>query len=390
MKNLLLTTFLVGITFISTEGRAQEKSQEHILDIDVSEMCREEKEIQSSANCESCAPGKNAIPSSLDQLKDFTPLVLKSAADGEAYKKATCKSIMEVAALNPAPQELKISDQAGNPWKIRFHFGHSRMFDSIKPSDVHIKSAELTGTIKGFTFKERTSDQYFNPTKWTELADSTKWVDEPSNTFTISIENKKNAIYLTAYHPKLLKTYYEKRTMVNGVEQVTYTDGTISLSDGTPEAVAAIPDGTRGITLQNTHLLMAWQIGYGRKFKIFDTQKAGKLTYVVRADVGLQTGAARTIIIDKTNPNNMTWVQKYDDFGIQGYNADVGHRLEYQRGRFGLFVDQKMVFSKIETGFMEGTASYNMQYTPTTFGVSFDLITFGKKKPAKLKGNSIK
>lgn len=173
--------------------------------------------------------------------------------------------------------------------------------------------------------------------------------------------------------------------MIDGVEHTSYINGTHSLSSGLPKAIAAIPEGTRGIEIQNTHRLMGWQIGYGRKFQIFDTQKAGKLTYVVRADVGVQTGAARTIIIDKTNPNNMTWVEKYDDFGIQGYNADVGHRIEYQRGRYGLFVDQKVVFSKIEHGFMEGTAAYNMQYTPTTFGISIDLVTLGKKKAAKLK-----
>ena len=385
MRILLQTTLLVVTTFLSLEIHAQQ-----VLDIDVTEMCKEEESIQNelknSAHCESCTKDKNSVLSDLDhQLKDFTPLVLSSAAAGEASKKAACKSIMEVAALNPDPQELKIQDQEGNPWKIRFHFGHSRMFGSIRPSDVHVKSDELNGTIKGFTFKERTSDKYFNPAKWNEVGDASKWIDEPSNTITISIENKKNAIYLTAYHPKLLKTYYEKKETIDGIEHTSYVNGTHNISSGTPEAIAAIPEGTRGIEIQNTHKLMAFQIGYGRKFQVFDTKKAGKLTYIVRADVGVQTGAARTIIIDKTDSGNHSWVEHFDKWGVQGYNADVGHRVEYQRGRFGLFVDQKMVFSKIEHGFMEGTASYNMQYTPTTFGVSIDLVTFGKKKAAKLK-----
>lgn len=384
MKNLLSGILIVS-TSLALNLNAQVLQEEQTLDIEFSEFCKEEKEIQatlkSSVNCESCAKEKNPVMDGLNSnLKNFSPLIVVDQPNGKEAKAAVCKSILDVGSQNLAPQELKIRDDQGNPWKIRFHFGHSKMFGSIKPGDVKVKSDELTGTIKGFTFRERTSDWYFNPTKWQKLNDASKWIDEPSNTFTISIENNKNGFYITAYHPKLLKTYYEKKEMIGGVEHTTYINGTHSLSDGTPESYAAIPDGTRGIEIQNTHKLMAWQIGYGRKFKIFDTKKAGKLTYVVRADVGIQTGAARTIIIDKTNPQNVTWNEHTDDFGVQGYNADIGHRIEYQRGRFGIFVDQKMVFSKIEHGFMEGTASYTTQYTPTTFGVSVDLFTFNKKK----------
>lgn len=380
---LVVLAFLILPTLVVAQIP---KAEVQLLDVELTEFCKEEAQKKtankSSVACDSCTKEQNQVLEGLNsQLKDFSPLIMAQTPDPEAAKAATCKSIFDAAQAQTKPLIVELQDDQGNPWKIRFHFGHSRLFGSMRPTDVKLQSTQVTGTIRGFTFDERTSDKYFNPTKWTEFADAAKWLDEPSNTFTLSLENRKNAFYLTAYHPKLLKSHYEKKEMVNGQEQVTYTpvNPYQGLESGFPEDIAAIPDGQKGLMIQNTHLLMVWQIGYGRKFTIFDTPKAGKLTYIPRADVGIQTGKARAVYIEK----NVSWEDHYDKYRIQGYNVDVGHRIEYQRGRVALFVDQKVIFSRIKHGFFDGTASYNLQQTPTTFGVTVDLITLGKRKAKK-------
>ena len=103
-------------------------------------------------------------------------------------------------------------------------------------------------------------------------------------------------------------------------------------------------------------------------------QKAGKLSYTIKGDVGISTGKARSVHIIP----GQAWDDYSDDHKIQGLNASIGHRMEYQRGRVSLFVDQKTIVSKMHHGFYDGTIDYNLRATPTTFGVGIDLFT--KKK----------
>jgi hypothetical protein len=76
----------------------------------------------------------------------------------------------------------------------------------------------------------------------------------------------------------------------------------------------------------------------------------------------------------------VAWDDYIDEDRIQGINASIGHRLEYQRGIVSLFIDQKTIFQKIEHGFYDGTINYNLRSTPTTFGIGIDLFTHKKKK----------
>lgn len=256
-----------------------------------------------------------------------------------------CQSIQEIAEKNPAPVVVNVENkQSGGRWKIRFHFGHSRMFGSIRPTTVRLRSSGFNADIKDFQFDERTSDKYFNPSKWEGADEALKWIDEPTNTMTFSIENDKDVIYLTAYHPKMIKTYNDE-------------------------------SGDWGVHLQNTHKNMVWQIGYGRKFKIFEGRKGATLTYIPRIDAGFQTGAANS---------NMFYqgadYEQNDKFGLQGFNVSLGHRLEYQKGAMGVFIENRTQLTKTKQGFMDGTATYTTVYSPTTFGISFDLFTSGKKK----------
>ena len=66
--------------------------------------------------------------------------------------------------------------------------------------------------------------------------------------------------------------------------------------------------------------------------------------------------------------------------GVQGLNATAGHRLEYQRGKVAMFVDQRYTTSQVDHSFLDGTASYKLDYSTVTFGVVVDVFTPKKKK----------
>ena len=357
MKNrLCLCAFL--ITSSSLMAQTQE------VDIDLAEFCQDQEQIDS--NC-SELPGPFVA---------FNPLFNNKTS--EAEKKKTCDLVNQLSTEKIKPIEMNLKDDQGDPWKIRFHFGFTRT--DIRPTDIKIRSSLVNKDFKGFEFDERTSAKHYNPMNWEKVTNALNWIDEPSNTFTLSIENKKNAFYLTAYHPKFLKTYYEeKSTDSQGNPQTTYTPGKEYISNGTNSAFASIPSGQSAVEIQNTHLLMNYQIGYGRKFTLLDNNKVGKINYIVRADMGITTGGARTIYINEQRQ----WIENRDKLGIQGINKSIGHRLEYQKGKVGAFIEQKYTTSTMEHGFLDGTASYKLDYSTIQFGINVDVLTMNKKDKEK-------
>ena len=259
-------------------------------------------------------------------------------------------------------------DDNGSEWKIRFHFGFSRT-DYAK-TDLHINNSLMNVVVKDVVFSERTSDSHYNPANWEGFTTAFKWIDEPTNTFALSLEKGKNNFYLTVFHPKFLKSVLYKETQVDGVSSFEFKD--IYERDDFSQV---IPEGYNMLYLGNTHYNMNWQVGYGRQFSIFDSKKWGKLTYVPKADIGIATGKARSVRIVP----GVAWDDYIDDHKIQGYNASIGHRLEYSRGNTSLFVDHKTIINHLEHGFYDGTVEYNLRSSPLTFGIGFQV--FNKKKP---------
>jgi hypothetical protein len=330
MKILIICLLLSSFAF------AQEEVRE--MDIDLSSFCRD------------------------NQQADNHEIIIKE-------KDSTCKTIKDLEGKKIEPIILSKKDNEGNSWKLRFHFGFSRT-DYAK-TDLHIKSDVITVVVKDVEMHERTSAHHYNPATWDHLQEAAQWIDEPTNTFTFSLEKNKNIFYLTVFHPKYLKSLVYSKSQVNG--ETVYNVGPIPESD---DFSSQIPDGSNLLYLGNTHMNMNWQVGYGRQFVIFDSKKAGKLSYTIKGDIGISTGKARSVHIIP----GQAWDDYSDDHKIQGLNASIGHRMEYQRGRVSLFVDQKTIVSKMHHGFYDGTIDYNLRATPTTFGVGIDLFTKKKRK----------
>ena len=277
-----------------------------------------------------------------------------------------CSAIKSIDRNKIEPILLNKKDEDGHEWKIRFSFGFTRT--DYRPTDLKIESTPLTVVVKNVEMHERTSADHYDPRTWEHLQDAARWIDEPTNTFTFTLEKDKNIIYITVFHPKFLKSLtYHKND--NGYEFNEVEEETFDFS-------SPIPEGDSLMYLGNTHRNMNWQIGYGRQFVIFENQKAGKLTYTIKGDIGISTGKARSVQIVPGEK----WDDYYDKDRVQGYNYSIGHRLEYQRGRVSLFVDQKAMRSNLKHGFYDGSIEYNLKYNPVTFGVGIDLFTKRKKK----------
>jgi hypothetical protein len=324
---------------LSTIALAQQLDiKNHILDIDMNEYC------------------KNLEDKSNDDIS-------------ENGKKTFCENVNTLQYETVAPIVFNKKDPEGNLWKIRFNFGFTRT-DYYK-TDLHIKSDIINIVVKDVEMIERTSDSHFNPKNWHHINEAFQWIDEPTNTFTLSLEKNKNIFYFSVFHPKYLKSVAYSKTMVNG--EPVYS--VIPMKD-TDDFSAPIPENHVQLYLGNTHHNMIYQIGYGRQFTFFDTKRAGKLSYTIKGDIGINFGKARSVRIDP----GVAWEDYIDKDRVQGYNLSLGHRLEYQRGIVSIFVDQKALYSKIEHGFYDGTVNYNLLMVPTSFGIGIDLFSKKKKR----------
>ena len=274
-----------------------------------------------------------------------------------------------ISLINSLNDVLSVDNKDAPKWKVKFYFG----FSSTKyhTTDVDVKSSSFTGKIKDVDMYERTSAHYYNPKNWDEVSDAFKWIDEPTNTYQLSLEKGKNIIYLTAYHPKYLKSILYKES-----------DDGIDYEEGAQDnrLNQDRPDGYSHLYIQNTHKNMVWQVGYGRAINIIDGDKSGTLSYIPKADVGISTGAARSAHIERDKDGDWDFKDHTEKTKVQGFNASIGHRLEYTKGKVSLFVDQKTIFSKLKHEYLDGEANYNLRMSPVTFGAGISIFDGNKKK----------
>jgi len=359
------TLALLTLGLFSSNLYAQEV-HDNILDFDLSEVCN--IDVKKNYDNEAAACEEQKVDGEVSKLTDFNK-------DIEKFQ--ICSSIGALASSEDVkPVEIDITDDQGNPWKLRFHFGFTRT--NYRPTDVKLESSQMNTTIKGFEFDERTSANHYNPKNWKEFQDAFRWIDEPTNTIEISVENKKNAFYLTVFHPKTLATHYQKDEGGGNYSYIKAPKESY-LSIDPFITNADIPDGHAAFEIQNTHKLMNYSLGYGRKFKVFDKPKTGQLDYVVRVDGGVIVGAARSLHFTEDGQ----YSEGVDKNKVQGFTGAVGHRVEFKRGKVGAFVEQKYTKTKLEHGFLDGKASYNLDFSTITFGLNVDLFTKKNKKNKK-------
>ncbi len=328
------------------------------IEIDFMQMCEDE----ANNHLEPCNELETkTLPIEID--KDLQKILFQDSPI--LRKNESCLAIKELAQKNTLPITLFKTDNTGDLWKIKFSFGFTRT--DYSKTDMQLKTSAMDIIVRDFEFQERTSSSYYDPANWTEPQDTLRWIDEPTNTFNLSIQKNKNVFYITIFHPKFLKLAGQEK-------QVT---GTL---DGAPVNEKLNLDNQLGWNyFGNTYRQLDWQIGYGRSFTLSEKDKK-TFTYTPRLNAGISTGR---------NLSAFRGVEKQAPSQIMGLNASIGQRFEYEYGRYYVYLDDEVTFSNLNHSFMDGTAKYNMLYNHLSLGVGITLYERKRQKSRATRQSSL-
>lgn len=265
-------------------------------------------------------------------------------------------------------------------WKVRLYASHS--FTTYFDSDIQFRSTRYNVDIKDYSWAERSSREFFSPETWKEEGNNPfQMIDEPSNTFTASIEKNGNEFFIQAFHPKFLQAPDQVKYMKGTIDGV-WVDGTAPVNkpfDGYDQ----VPGESELVGNANTHRQMTFEVGYGRRFNLVKN-KYGSITYVPSIAVGVMVGNNHSTYLAE----NEWWeFDSYDDaYGIQGFGGSITNRIELNspKERFGIFYENKLSLYRQQHGFLDGTQKYNLGFMGNSFGVKFMIYNpnnHNKKRP---------
>ena len=336
---------ILMISFTSLSALAQEKA-------DFSDICQ----------------GKN-IPKDL--------IIVDKGFCAEFMKAEVKESVVKLeSGVNPnksldCPEVAKT-----DKWKFRLYASHS--FTTYFNTDITFSSTRYNIEIKDYEWAERGSREFFKPETWKEEGNNpAQIIDEPTNTFTASIEKNGHEFFISAFHPKFLQATDQVKYMKGTIDGVA-VDGVQEISkpfDGYDQT----PGESELVRNQNTHKQMSFEIGYGHRFKLLDT-KFGSISYVPSIGVGVMVGENLTVMIKE----GQWWEfeDHLDSYGVQGFGGSITNRIEVNtpKERFGLFYENKLSYYKQDHGFLDGTQKYNLGYMGNSVGMKFMIHNPNNKK----------
>ena len=268
-----------------------------------------------------------------------------------------CYSQYKINTIN------KIDDK----WRLRLYLSHS--FTKYYNTDIKFSSSRYNIEIKDYQWIERGSREFFSYRKWTEQGNNPlQMIDEPSNTFVLSIEKNSHELFLSVFHPKFLQNpdqiVYMQGT-VDGLE----VDGDYNINrpfDGYNQS----PGEMELVRNENTKSEILLEIGYGYRFKLID-DKIGNIAYVTSMGLGLSFGQNLVVVVKEGDWWN------YDRFKqkpeIQGFGGSITNRLEFNtsKEKIGIFYENKLSYYKQNHGFMDGNQKYDLKLMGNSLGVKF-------------------
>jgi hypothetical protein len=261
-------------------------------------------------------------------------------------------------------------------WKIRFYASHS--FTTYFKNDINFQSSRYNVEVKDYEWAERGSREFFSLEEWKKKGSNPfQMIDEPTNTFTVSLEKDGHEFFLSAFHPKFLQAPDQVKHMKGTIDGVA-VDGFAPIY--TPfDGYNQSPGESELLRNQNTHKQMSFELGYGHRFKLLDS-KLGSINYIPSIGVGVMVGENITVMIKE----GQWW--EYDDYkdkyGIQGFGGSITNRLEFNtpKERFGVFYENKIGLYHQKHGFLDGTQEYNLGFVGNSVGMKFMLYNPNNKK----------
>lgn len=284
--------------------------------------------------------------------------------------------------MAPAAEAAAVAAPPKPRWKVRLYASNS--FTTYFRSDIVFKSSRYDLTVKDYQWAERSSREYFNPKTWREPGNNPLQIfDEPTNTFVVSIERGGHEFFLSAFHPKFLQA----------PDQVKDMKGTI---DGAPvngfapinkpfDGYDQTPGESKLVSNTNTHKQMAFEIGYGHRFMLFDS-RFGSISYVPAVGVGVMVGANISVAIQEGKWWDFD--EHGDSYGVQGFGGSLTNRVELNgpKERVGIFYENKLAYYRQEHGFLDGTQKYDLKMMGNSIGVKFMLHNPANRRKKRHSG----
>ena len=316
-------------------------------------------------------------PPKVDEIKDLTSFFghLENFENEKEYRQA-CRSI---AMLNQHYSSIStyVKDQDGKKWKIKIYTGNTKTWYS--KTDVTIKTSRLDLKIDQAQPYERRSTENLN---WHN------WIDEPTNSLSISFFKNKDKFFVTMFHPKFVFVegdqefvghHYNENVHVKGTADGSAVDGFQKLKGDFGPNRELLPGHVYFVNWENSHKLLQFEVGYGHEFNLVKVRGAPVVKLTPEAAIGVYTGIQNSSYSKKEN--GWEWDQ-YDSekMKIMGKSFSAGATLEVndRRERVGAFIQGKYSLGKMEYDFLDGKASHNLEYKSVTMGVQFRVI--GKKE----------
>jgi hypothetical protein len=296
----------------------------------------------------------------------------------ELQRKKACEQLLTMFS-DPKNKEKSITvemlDQDKDKWHIKFFFGYSRA--KYLNSDVHVQSTKVNGTFTDFQWKERNSFEYFKLEEIKKPGNTFRFIDEPTNTFGLTLDKGHHVIMFSVFHLKYLKQKFQT-TQFEGTINGQQVNGMVTEDKAFDGNYQLDPSQMYLRRFENTYWNINPQIGYGYKLNVLGNEKTGKLSYTPYAQVGFMAGTGFTAY---KNDQDYWTTDGYDQkLQIKGASVSAGQRLDYQKGVVSVFIDQKFTAAKIDQPFLDGRAKYNLYFAPVTFGFGVEIPTQKKKK----------
>ncbi len=320
-----------------------------------------------------------------DQLTDLSSLLskLENDSDEKEYRQA-CQY---VSLLNQHYSSLSnyVKDQDGKKWKIKIFMGNTKTW--YDKTDVSVKTSRLDLKIDQAQPYERRSTEHLN---WHN------WVDEPTNTLSMSFQKNKDKFFVTMFHPKFVFVegdqefkghHYNENVRVKGTADGHVVDGVQKLKGNFGPNRELLPGQVYFVSWENSHKLLQFEAGYGHEFNLVKVRGAPVVKFTPEVAVGVYTGIKNSSYSKKDN--GWEWDQyDSDKTKIMGKSASAAGTLEVtdRRDRIGVFVQGKYSAGKMDYDFLDGKATHRLDYKSVTMGINFKVIG-SKAKKMKPKGS---
>lgn len=261
-------------------------------------------------------------------------------------------------------------------WKLRFYASHS--WTTYFNSNLKLNTSRYQIEIKDYEWAERSSREFFEWSTMTAKGNNpAQMIDEPTNTFVLSLEKNGFEFFLSAFHPKFLQAKNQVKHIVGTVDGVEI-DRTQEVNQKFLD-YTNIPGETKIVDNRSTHKQMTFEVGMSKRFTLIDS-KFGKIVYVPGIGIGVMVGETVSVAV---KPGEWWELEgATDKYGVQGYGGSFTNRIEFntKNEKFGLFVENKLGMYKMKHGFLDGTQEYDLGFMGNSAGFKVMLWNPAKHK----------